>query len=202
MAAYQKKEYRPAVEHFRGFVALMPDEPKGHYNLAILYYRLKEYETALDCARRAQDLGGGSAQKIIQKIESKITRQRSSDEKSAGVDATQELFEDRMNFPATEIDDSTGAGDTASIWDADEMGEEINQSLFSATTEDNQNSKKDDLIVFDSAALNDKNFAEDEAAASSATVPEKGDPEQFFQNERLKNIFELGQIAVDNREST
>ncbi|MGD8951121.1 MAG: hypothetical protein PVG62_10255, partial [Desulfobacterales bacterium] len=175
MAAYQKKEYRTGVEHFRGFVALMPDEPKGHYNLAILHYRLKEYETALDCARRAQGLGGGSAQKIIQKIESKIARQRSSDEKSAVVDATQELFEDRMNFPATEIDDSTGAEDTASIWDADELGEEINQSLFSAATEENQTGKKDDLIVFDSAALDEKNFAEDEAAGSSATVPGKGD---------------------------
>ncbi|MGD8954189.1 MAG: tetratricopeptide repeat protein, partial [Desulfobacterales bacterium] len=200
MAAYQKKEYRTGVEHFRGFVALMPDEPKGHYNLAILHYRLKEYETALDCARRAQGLGGGSAQKIIQKIESKIARQRSSDEKSAVVDATQELFEDRMNFPATEIDDSTGAEDTASIWDADELGEEINQSLFSAATEENQTGKKDDLIVFDSAALDEKNFAEDEAAGSSATVPDKGDPEQFFQNERLKNIFKLGQIAVENKE--
>jgi tetratricopeptide (TPR) repeat protein len=200
MAAYQKKDYRPAVEHFRGFVALMPDEPKGYYNLAILHYRLKEYETALVCARRAQGLGGGSAQKIIQKIESKITRQRSSNEKSAAVDATQELFEDRMNFPATEIDDSTGAEDTASIWDADELGEEINQSLFSAVTEENQNGKKDDLIVFDSAALDDKNFAEDETAGSSATMPDEGDPESFFQNERLKNIFKLGQIAVGNKE--
>ena len=200
MAAYQKKEYRPAVEHFRAFVALMPDEPKGHYNLAILHYRLKEYETALDCARRAQDLGGGSAQKIIQKIESKMARQRSSTEKSSVVDATQGLFEDRMNFPVTEIDDSTGAENTASIWDSDELGEEINQSLFSAATEENQNGKKDDLIVFDSAALDDKNFAEDEATGSSTTVTDESDPEQFFQNERLKNIFKLGQIAVEKKE--
>lgn len=200
MAAYQKKDYRPAVEYFRGFVALMPDEPKGYYNLAILHYRLKEYETALVCARRAQGLGGGSAQKIIQKIESKITRQRSSDEKRSVVDATQELFGDRMNFPATEIDESTGAEDTASIWDADELGEEINQSLFAAATEENQNGKKDDLIVFDSAALDDKNFADDETAGSSATVPDEGGPESFFQNERLKNIFKLGQIAFGNKE--
>ena len=54
--------------------------------------------------------------------------------------------------------------------------------------------------MFDSAALDEKNFAEDEAAGSSATVPDKGDPEQFFQNERLKNIFKLGQIAVENKE--
>jgi tetratricopeptide (TPR) repeat protein len=200
LAAYHKKEYRPAVEHFRGFVALMPDEPKGHYNLAILHYRLKEYETALDCARRAQELGGGSAQKIIQKIESKMAPQRSSNEKCAVVDAAQGLFEDQMNFPVTEIDDSTGAGDIASIWDSDELGEEINQSLFSAANEENQNGKKDDLIVFDSAALDDKNFAEDEATGSSATVTDESDPEQFFQNERLKNIFKLGQIAVEKKE--
>ena len=200
MSAYQKKDYRPAVEHFRGFVALMPDEPKGHYNLAILHYRLKEYETALNCARRAKDLGGGSAHKIIQKIESKIERQRSSDEKRAVVDATQGLFEDRMNFPVTEIDDSTGAEDTASIWDADELGEEINQSFFSAATEENQNGKKDDLIVFDSVSLDDKNFAEDEAAGSSTTEPKERDPEQFYQNDRLENIFKLGQVAVENKE--
>jgi tetratricopeptide (TPR) repeat protein len=165
-----------------------------------LHYRLKEYETALDCARRAQELGGGSAQKIIQKIESKMAPQRSSNEKSAVVDAAQGLFEDQMNFPVTEIDDSTGAGDIASIWDSDELGEEINQSLFSAANEENQNGKKDDLIVFDSAALDDKNFAEDEATGSSATVTDESDPEQFFQNERLKNIFKLGQIAVEKKE--
>ena len=200
MAAYQKKDYRPAVAHFRDFVALMPDEPKGHYNLAILHYRLKEYETALDYARRAQDLGGGSAQKIIQKIESKIARQRSSDEKGAVVDPAQGPFEDRVNFPVTVIDDATGAEDSASIWDADELGEEINQSLFSAATEENQNGKKDDLIVFDSAVLDDKNFAADEAAGSSTTVSEERDPEKFFQDERLKNIFKLGQIAVEKKE--
>jgi tetratricopeptide (TPR) repeat protein len=200
MAAYQKKDYRPAVEHFQGFVALMPAEPKGHYNLAILHYRLKEYEMALKCARRAQDLGGGSAQKIIKKIESKIARQRSSDEKTAVADATHGLFEDRMNFPETEIDESTGAEDTASIWDADELEEEINQSFFPAATEENQNGKKDDLIVFDSAALDGKNFAEDEAAGSSTTVPEERDPEQLFQDDRLKNIFKLGQVAVENKE--
>lgn len=200
MAAYQKKDYRPAVEHFQGFVALMPDEPKGHYNLAILHYRLEEYEMALQCARRAQDLGGGSAQKIIQKIESKFARQRSSDEKTAVADATHGLFEDRMNFPETEIDESTGAEDTASIWDADELGEEINQSFFSAATEENQNGNKDDLIVFDSAALDGKNFAEDEAAGSSTTVSKERDPEQLFQDDRLKNIFKLGQIAVENKE--
>jgi tetratricopeptide (TPR) repeat protein len=200
MAAYQKKEYRPAVELFRDFVALMPNESKGHYNLAILHYRLKEYETALDCARRARDLGGGSAQKIIQKIESKIARQRSSDERSAVVDVAQGFFEDRMNFPVTEIHDSTGTEDAASIWDADEMGEEINQSLFTVAAEENQNNKKDDLIVFDSVALDDKNYAEAEAAGFSDTVADEDDPEQFYQNERLKNIFKLGQTAVENKE--
>jgi tetratricopeptide (TPR) repeat protein len=200
MAAYQKKEYRPAVEHFRGFVTLMPDEPKGHYNLAILHYRLNEYEAALDCARRAHDLGGGSAQKIIQRIESKMARQQSSEEKNVAAYSTQGLIEDRMHFPVTEIDDSTGAEDTASIWDADELGEEIKQSLFTTGTEENQNGKRDDMILFDSAALDDKNSAGDEATGSSATVPGEGDTEQFFQNERLKNIFKLGQAAIDNKE--
>ena len=200
MAAYQKKDYRPAVGHFRGFVALRPDEPKGHYNLAILHYRLKEYEMALKCARRAQDLGGGSVQKIIQKIESKIARQRPLEEETAGADAAQGLFEDRMNFPETDIDETTGGEDTASIWDADELGEEINQSFFSAATEENPNGKKDDLIVFDSAALDDKNFVEEAAAGSSTTVPKERDPEQLFQDDRLQNIFKLGQIAVENKE--
>ncbi|MDZ7579198.1 MAG: hypothetical protein U5R30_00845 [Deltaproteobacteria bacterium] len=67
MAAYQKQAYRPACESFRRFVALMPAEPQGHYNLSILHYRLKEYEAALDCARRAQDLGYK-----FQKIKSRI----------------------------------------------------------------------------------------------------------------------------------
>lgn len=126
--------------------------------------------------------------------------ERSSEERSGVVDASPELFEDRMNFPATEIDDSTGAEDTASIWDIDELGEEIDQSLFSAATEENRNSKKNDLIVFDAAALDERNFVEDEAAGSSGTVPGQSDPEQFFENERLKHIYKLGQTAVENKE--
>ncbi len=200
MAAYQKQAYRPARESFRRFVALMPAEPQGHYNLSILHYRLKEYEAALDCARRAQDLGSGSARRIIQKIESKLERQRSSDEISNAVYAPRVSCEDPVRFPAADSNGSYGAHDAASIWAADDLGEEINQSLFPAVAEAKPISRKDELIVFGSAAPDATDGAQVKAAGSVAAVPGEAEAEQFFKNERLNTIFKLGQTAVENKE--
>lgn len=74
MAASERKEYSQAITHFNKFIAQTPDEPRGYYNLAVLHYRLKDYPSAIDCAKRAVDLGAGAAQKIVEKSEIKMGR--------------------------------------------------------------------------------------------------------------------------------
>ncbi|MBW1643471.1 MAG: hypothetical protein JRJ76_11585, partial [Deltaproteobacteria bacterium] len=66
--AAEQKDYNKAVEHFTKAVEILPDSAAGFCNLAVLNYRLKEYETAYMCAEKAIDLGSPSATQILQKI--------------------------------------------------------------------------------------------------------------------------------------
>ncbi|MFZ0241808.1 MAG: tetratricopeptide repeat protein [Desulfobacterales bacterium] len=199
MRAYRKKDFRTGLEHFSRFTTLRPHEAKGHYNLAILHYRLKDYPQALTCARRAQDLGAGAARKIVKKIESKTARLR-----AAGVLAPVGPALGTPNNPpgvsATENHADTGLADTASIWGADELEEEINQALFSAAVDDTPDGRKEDEMVFDARAEDESESAAKTAAGPVVAMPQAEDPDGDFQNERLKNIFELGRAAVENKD--
>ena len=63
-----QKDYQKAVEHFSKAVEILPDSAAGFCNLAVLNYRLKEYETAYRYAQKAIDLGSPSAIQILDKI--------------------------------------------------------------------------------------------------------------------------------------
>jgi tetratricopeptide (TPR) repeat protein len=67
--AADQKEYLKAIQHFTKVTQLAADDPRGYYNLAIVSFRLKFYETAREHAKRALELGAGTAQRIIDKID-------------------------------------------------------------------------------------------------------------------------------------
>ena len=71
-SACESKDYSQAAIYFDRFVELVPDEPRGHYNLALLYYRLKNYPTARKHAARARALDYAPVDKIMKKIETKM----------------------------------------------------------------------------------------------------------------------------------
>ncbi|MBT8358544.1 MAG: tetratricopeptide repeat protein, partial [Deltaproteobacteria bacterium] len=62
------KHYREAIEHFNKSVEIFPENAAGFCNLAVLNYRLKEYESAHRYAKRAIELGSPSAIQILEKI--------------------------------------------------------------------------------------------------------------------------------------
>jgi tetratricopeptide (TPR) repeat protein len=62
------KDYHKAIEHFSKAVEILPDSAAGFCNLAVLNYRLKEYETANMYAQKAIVLGSSSAIRILEKI--------------------------------------------------------------------------------------------------------------------------------------
>jgi len=63
-----QKDYNKAIEHFSEAVEILPDSAAGFCNLAVLNYRLKQYETAYMYAEKAIDLGSPSGMQILQKI--------------------------------------------------------------------------------------------------------------------------------------
>ena len=66
--AASQKDYHKAIEHFSKAVEILPDNAAGFCNLAVLNYRLKEYETAYRDAQKAIYLGSPSATQILEKI--------------------------------------------------------------------------------------------------------------------------------------
>ncbi|MCP4374444.1 MAG: tetratricopeptide repeat protein [Deltaproteobacteria bacterium] len=76
--AAKYKHYHEAIEHFSKSVELFPNNSAGFCNLAVLNYRLKEYETAQSYAERAIDLGSPSANQILKKIKAVMTDNKKS----------------------------------------------------------------------------------------------------------------------------
>ena len=71
LAASDKKDYLAAIQHFTKVTQLLPDDPRGYYNLSLVSYRMKFYESAKEHANRAIALGSKPAKQIIEKIEAR-----------------------------------------------------------------------------------------------------------------------------------
>jgi tetratricopeptide (TPR) repeat protein len=230
MAAAKDKDYAGAIGCFEDYIDQLPEEPKGHYNLAILHYRVRDYEKAAEYANRALQLGAKSSQKILDKIESKRSQAELNDANFSGEEPMGLLLSDRLNFPAAESETSNDKEDTTSIWDADELEGDISGSIISEAAGEEPFDLSDDVIVFNSGmtpgdgrrtpegmrpedepTLNElKISALQHRAAQAGAVPEtpvdsgSGTEETLAQsphrNGRLQNLFDLGQKAIESNE--
>ena len=227
MEASQKKDYPEAIACFEQYIEQLPDEPKGYYNLAILHYRMHDYDKASECANRALQLGAKSSQKIIDKIESKRSQVKSEKHTDTNKDVLSNLLNDSLNFPSTGLDGPTGDDETASIWDADELDGDISQSLISDGVSDGSFGNKDDVIVFDTAMgpENDRTQTDGVSPDSKPSIselkitalhrkPQHGseanDADSIGaddsgltspgENGRVQNLFTLGEKAIENNE--
>jgi tetratricopeptide (TPR) repeat protein len=230
MKASQKRDYPEAIACFEKYIDQLPDEPKGHYNLAILHYRLREYDKASEHANTALQLGAKSSQKIIDKIESKRSQIKPEKPEESGEDALSSLLNDSLNFPTTGLKDPVGHDETASIWDADELDGDISQSLIAEATPENSFDIKDDVIVFNSAMAQDRNrvipeevspankpslddlkisarhhssrHGAEELVANTGTTVGHDDNGMMppSENGRVANLFKLGEKAIESKE--
>ena len=97
--AFEKKRYSEATEHFTRVTHLLPQAPRSFMRLAVLYYRLKDYENARNHAQQALDLGSEEARRILEKIEKKQT--------SVADTSTPDEFADTLpEFPTLDITES------------------------------------------------------------------------------------------------
>jgi tetratricopeptide (TPR) repeat protein len=127
MAASRRKDYHEAISHFQKFTEQAPKEPRGPYNLAILYYRLKDYETAHVYARSALDLGAQAAQRILRKVEAK-----QADQETMGTDTLEYIageFPPDDNAPAADDDDPPRGEDPTAAMTTDAAAEPTFESL-------------------------------------------------------------------------
>ena len=230
MAASRQKDYPEAIACFEKYIEQLPDEPKGHYNLAILYYRRNEYDKASQCASRALQLGAKPSQKIIDKIESKLSLEESEDRHASGDQSLNKRLDDNLNFPITELGNPAGEDDTASIWDADELDGDISPSLIAEAATENSFGTNDDVIVFNStiAPVNDgepaqntlpedkpsldelkisalrrsasRESKESDDIADEAAVHSDSDIIALSETGRVNNLFKLGQKAIESNE--
>jgi len=72
LAASDQREYLKAIQYFTKFTNQSPEDPRGYYNLAVVSYRLKFYETALEHAKHALELGSETAKRLLGKIEAQV----------------------------------------------------------------------------------------------------------------------------------
>ncbi len=99
VAAFEQKDYQKAIENFTQVTKFLPNAPRSFFRLAILHYRLKDYEKARIHAQRAIDLGSNSARRILEKIEVKQTA-------GPAVSALAESAEALPEFPILDVDES------------------------------------------------------------------------------------------------
>jgi tetratricopeptide (TPR) repeat protein len=194
--AFKKNAYHRAIERFNRFAALMPDEAKGHYNLAICYHRLNRGAKALTHAKRAAELGADAALKILPRIQAKMCpRPRPHTPRSADRPLTGD-GDDPAGVGAAQIDGTIDARGSAAVWDADELGEEITQCAPVGAPEKYRQRARQDPIVPERAA----GTGTGKGAAAPGNGPGDAVSEHFLRDERLKTIFDLGRSAVEDNE--
>jgi tetratricopeptide (TPR) repeat protein len=103
-AAVNEKDYTSAIGHLERFVGLSPDDPRGYYNLAVLYYRLKDYHSAQEQAERAKELGSDAAEKILVKTADKLSKGLPKPEGEPPADKTQDHLDDTTYFEMESIE--------------------------------------------------------------------------------------------------
>jgi tetratricopeptide (TPR) repeat protein len=77
LAAFEKREFRTAVEHFNNVVELLPNGIPSYIHLTKIHYYLGEYPQARKYAKKVLELGDHSLKSILEKIDAKLAEESS-----------------------------------------------------------------------------------------------------------------------------
>lgn len=206
LAAIKRKEYNKAIECFTQVTELIPNARRSLLRIAVLFYRLKDYEAAREHAQRALNLGAESAKRILAKIE---------DKQAASTD--EPVSEEPVESPTEE----------AIIWATDDFDEDFIASEVSAAAQSDEIAAEQDVIIFgqtvevrpgeDSQPLSEsqaEESTEDEGESSTETVvldfetmqalganlPSTAKPEASSETDTAKEYFSQGLKAFEQKE--
>jgi tetratricopeptide (TPR) repeat protein len=177
LAAVKRKEYNKAIEFFTQVTELIPNARRSLLRIAVLFYRLKDYEAAREHAQRALNLGAESAKRILAKIE---------DKQAASTD--EPVSEEPVESPTEE----------AIIWATDDFDEDFTASEVSAAAQSDEIAAEQDVIIFGQTV--EVRPGEDSQPLSESQAEESTEDEGESSTETAKEYFSQGLKAFEQKE--
>jgi tetratricopeptide (TPR) repeat protein len=193
--AFEQKQYQKAIEHFTRVTQLLPQAPRSFMRLAVLYYRLKDYENARNHAQQALDLGWDSAQRILEKIDNKQTA-------GAGTSASDEFADTLPEFPTLDIMESDDLIAAIPTQPAEGQAGRPSESP-AATGEDSDPEPSDQADEQDSKAFKLESATEtisldaDTLLSPSISQAPENDSDSFPKTDPVSDYFALGLAAAE-----
>jgi tetratricopeptide (TPR) repeat protein len=193
--AFKQKQYQKAIKHFTRVTQLLPQAPRSFMRLAVLHYRLKDYDNARTHAQQALDLGSDSAQRILEKIDSKQAA-------GAGASASDEFADTLPEFPTLDIMESDDL--IAAIHPQPAEGQEGRPAGSTAATGDDSDQKPSDQTDDqDSKAFKLESATEtisldaDTFLSSGISRAPENDSDSFLKTDPVSDYFALGLAAAE-----
>jgi tetratricopeptide (TPR) repeat protein len=193
--AFEQKQYQKAIKHFTRVTQLLPQAPRSFMRLAVLHYRLKDYDNARTHAQQALDLGSDSAQRILEKIDSKQAA-------GAGVSASDEFADTLPEFPTLDIMESDDLIAAISPQPAEGLEGRPDGST-AATGDDSDQKPSDQADDQDSKAFKLESATEtisldaDTVLSSGISRAPENDSDSFPKTDPVSDYFALGLAAAE-----
>ena len=202
LSAYEKKSYVKAVEYFTKATELAPDQPAGYLNLAIIAYRLKDYETARSHARLAFEYGSKSAEKILDKAETKLEAEREA-EKVKGSDFDSQSGKEVYNFSEEQkiesIEASVESTDLKKVRAADEVIE-LDQSSVVYGPDDTKKKIDNQNDYYSRTEADD--LTPDKKSDDTEKIYDSSQAEKDAERDIANEYIALGLAATDQKKYT
>jgi tetratricopeptide (TPR) repeat protein len=194
--AFEQKQYQKAIEYFTRVTKLLPQAPRSFMRLAVLHYRLKDYENARNHAQQALDLGSDSAQRILEKIDSKQVA-------GADVSAPDEFADTLPEFPTLEVTEANDLISEISTQTAEGQKDRPSGGPV-ATGDDSDQEPSDQADVQDSKAFKLESATETISldadtllSTGISKAPEK-ESDSFPKTDPVSDYFALGLAAAEH----
>ncbi|MGD2270163.1 MAG: tetratricopeptide repeat protein [Desulfobacterales bacterium] len=193
--AFEQKNYQQAIENFTRVTELLPKAPRSFLRLAVLHYRLKDYENAREFARQALELGSDSAQRILEKIE---VKQSTASDALAPAKVTDTLPE----FPSLDIEESDHPAAGAVDPSSEGQDVRVSESPFEKAPHmdqqppDQKDSQDSEPLSMESATETISLDA-DNLMSAFASESSPADAEPFPKADPVSDYFALGLAAAE-----